>query len=132
MSIIFRTLGAGLLIAAFALTIHVTSGSQSTHAESALVINSEGFGCVVLDGEGNPVITDDGVVNVSTPSRTGVATFVCSTDGVSNTSGHAKRFDSGFSCYVTGVGWTEDWHLTVSPSGVSTLVCHIMPVPPVQ
>ena len=127
MSSIFRSLGAGLLVAVLALAIHLTGGSQTTHAESALVISSSGFGCVVLDGDGEEVVTNGGVVNVSTPSQTGVATFVCSTDGVSNESGRVQRFDSGFLCWVTGVGSTEDWHVIVTPSGISTLVCHIMP-----
>ena len=127
MSIIYRSLGAGLLVAALALAIHLTGGSQSTHAESALVVSSSGFPCVVLDGNKKPVVTSGGIVNVSTDSRTGVATFVCSTDGVSNETGRAQRFDSGFLCWIPGVGWTEDWQAIVTPSGMSTLVCHVTP-----
>lgn len=129
MSIVYRSLGAGLLVAALVVALHLTGGSQATHAESALVINSTNFGCFVLDGNGHPVETTAGVVNVSTPSPRGVATFVCSADGVSNSTGRTQRFDAelGYSCYVTGVGLTYDWQAIVTTSGMSTLVCHIMP-----
>ena len=108
-----------LLVVAIAL-ISWKSHSAAKFADGAVHIGP--VGCTVLDGNGAVAFTDGSTL--ITPSDN--AKFTCKASGVPNSTGKAVKYDNsntGFLCFITGYGYTNDWKETVSASGQVTLQC---------
>lgn len=90
------------------------------HSPKAARINKD-LTCVLLDGNGNPVLTNR---SHSVVTSSGNTTLKCSVKHVTPSStGHAAHF-KGFGCF-TLIGFTTDSRETVSASGNATLTCRM-------
>lgn len=85
--------------------------------------------CGLIDAAMNTVISDR-VQLLRTQSPTGVVTFRCQTSDVGNDTGRAVIYNfanTGIQCAlqdpISGLRITNDWQLTISPSGQATLSC---------
>jgi hypothetical protein len=90
-------------------------------------IHINGFGCGMIDGDGNPFIADISSVVITS---SGNANLKCQTKGtVPNSTGKAVVYNfenTGITCETTS-GVTAKWKETVSASGNATLTCHMEP-----
>ena len=101
----------------------------ATAAQAAPAVSITEGQCGLIDAAMNTVISDR-VQLLRTQSPTGVITFRCQASEVGNDTGRAVVYNfanTGFQCALQdplgGVRITDDWQLTVSPSGQATLSC---------
>jgi len=98
----------------------------TAQAEPAVLI--DGTTCAMIDGNGGFVLTND-TKTVVTNSANSNLMFKCKAEDVINDTGSAVTYDystSSIPCGIitdTGFVLTEDWHETVSASGMATLIC---------
>ncbi|MDH3732957.1 MAG: hypothetical protein OEU54_05460 [Gemmatimonadota bacterium] len=113
---IFITAACALSVAAFSPPV------PAGDSPGAIVIRD--MGCGLLDGDGAPVFvsSDHAVI---TPN--GKTKLTCQARGLSNSTGRAVHHDfasTGMLC-GTDLGFTTQWHETVSASGNATLTCFV-------
>lgn len=94
----------------------------------AVVVDPAGF-CGLFDGDGGLFVTEDTRV-VGSHSANGNSKLTCKANDVPNSTGAAVTWDfatTGAYCVIPsphGALITDQWHITVSASGVATLQCH--------
>ena len=110
---------AAIMIVAGVSTHLALADPDGSNPNSASI--SRDAGCSLFDGEGNSV-SADGSISIVTHGPT--TTLICHADtGVPTPDGKAA-VQSGFLC-GTYLGITTDTHSTVTPDGLSTLVCRV-------
>lgn len=105
-------------IAALVVTSPEARAANSTLNDPALQIND--FTCLLLDGDGNFVITDESHTVITS---SGNGNFRCSATDVANSTGRAVIY-TDFLCN-TQAGQTTDSRLVVSASGNAVLTCKV-------
>ena len=117
-----------LTVLALVLVATVVAASAAYSNNAAVIIRDNV--CGVLTGTGGVLLTTDTQI-VITQSANGNALLRCRVKGVPNPTGQAITYDTnnnpffpGLACGVAGSS-TQDWHQTISASGVATLVCRL-------
>lgn len=113
-----------LLTSVLAMALLFASWTKAQKIEAAIRISDAG--CEILDGAGNSFIADrDQVVITSS----GNENLICKAKGIPNSTGKAVHYNfenTGFLC-LTDVNTTDQWHETLSPSGVANVQCKLHP-----
>jgi hypothetical protein len=110
-----------ILTAFAALSLLFVSWTTIKTSEAALHLDD--LGCAIMDGDGNiAFIEGQGVV-----TNSGNGNFTCKGE-VPNSSGQIKYSDEsqGFQ-YITPIGMSTSWSVTISSSGQATLQVKVQP-----
>jgi hypothetical protein len=103
----------------------VLAGTVSANPDAGTVVAS-GFGCGILDGNGNTFVTNNSTLTLYANK----VVLRCSGDGAPYLGPNPPRIftiaDTGLTCGMLDFGSTENWTDKVGRNGNSQLVCTIL------
>ena len=112
-------------LAALAMAILAPGWRQELQAENYAAVHIDGFGCGMLDGDGNGFAANGATTSLT--NHGGIAKLTCKASGVPNTTGKAVRWNfanTGLPCGIPGdTIVTEDWQEVIDELGEATLQC---------
>jgi hypothetical protein len=112
-----------VLLAAVPLLAAAAFMVAGAGASGGPVEEQHGFGCTLLDGDGNFVFTTDSHFFIY---GSGKAVLQCEASGVANSSGQVVNWNfgnTGITCGMLSAGSTEVWRNRVGAGGEAQLTC---------